>query len=219
MSLVRQIDVLQDSAERPATLLVFLPPAQASIEDYLHQGFISALRERHICADALLAAITYEDVMSKTVAQRLHTCVIRPAITKGYSQIWLVGISLGAFNALHYAAIHANDLAGILLIAPYPGTNDILNEIAAAGGPLSWSASPLAEQGDERIWWRWLCQHSLPVYFATGAEDRFFRGQKMLAGLLPSSRIHITPGNHTWPTWRRLWDCWLDTGPLAAMID
>ena len=109
MSLVRQIDVLQDSAERPATLLVFLPPAQASIEDYLHQGFISALRERHICADALLAAITYEDVMSKTVAQRLHTCVIRPAITKGYSQIWLVGISLGAFNALHYAAIHANE--------------------------------------------------------------------------------------------------------------
>jgi hypothetical protein len=56
---------------------------------------------------------------------------------------------------------------------------------------------------------------ALPVYMGTGRDDRFLRGQRMLAGLLPAARVRYLPGTHGWPTWQALWHDWLDNGPLA----
>ena len=68
----------------------------------------------------------------------------------------------------------------------------------------------------------WLCREAkaglwqTPVYFGTGSEDRFLRGQRMLADLLPSERVRILPGAHDWPTWQRLWHDWLGHGPWSG---
>jgi pimeloyl-ACP methyl ester carboxylesterase len=149
--------------------------------------------------------------------------VIGPAVAAGYRQIWLAGISLGAFNALHYAAAHSDQLAGIHLIAPYPGTGDILAEISRTGGPHAWAQTEPTEQNDERTWWRWLCLQSstrqwpTPVYLSTGNADRFLRGQLMLAELIPETHVHFAPGGHDWSTWKALWLTWLDNGPLSQL--
>jgi pimeloyl-ACP methyl ester carboxylesterase len=91
----------------------------------------------------MLADVGYQQVLAGTVAPTLHQAVLKPTLAQGYRNIWLAGISLGAFNALHYAAVYAEHLAGIFLLAPYPGTADILQEIRAAGGPQAWAdASP-----------------------------------------------------------------------------
>ena len=212
---------LLDGPERPDTLLVLLPPAEARLEDFHALGFVSAVRDRAIAADLILAEASYQQVMSNTVVAALHAQVVQPAQAAGYSRIWFAGISLGAFNALHYAASHACHLAGMHLIAPYPGTGDILAEIAGAGGPAAWARTALADQGDERAWWRWLCREALagqwptPVYFSTGSDDRFRKGQRMLADLLPATYVRYAPGAHAWPTWQALWGDWLDHGPLA----
>jgi pimeloyl-ACP methyl ester carboxylesterase len=138
-------------------------------------------------------------------------------------QIWLAGISLGAFNALHYAAAHASHLAGLQLIAPYPGTGDVLAEINAAGGPGAWAQSAASVHNDERSWWRWLCQQAgaqtwpTPVYFGTGETDRFLRGQRMMADLLPAAQVRYVPGGHDWPTWTALWQVCLNEGPLSRL--
>jgi pimeloyl-ACP methyl ester carboxylesterase len=211
-----------DISSRADALVVLLPPAEARIEDFHAQGFVAAIRDRGIPADVVLAEVTYQHVMSKTVVSALLEHVVQPAQTFGYREIWLAGISLGAFNALHYAAANPSHLAGVHLIAPYPGTGDILAEIIAAGGPVAWSRSELCEQGDERDWWRWLCREahdgnwSTPVYLSTGNDDRFRRGQQMLADLLPAERVRYVPGGHGWPTWQQLWRDWLDHGPLAG---
>jgi pimeloyl-ACP methyl ester carboxylesterase len=203
-------------------LLVLLPPAEARPADFVEQGFVAAVRRRRIPIDLVAAGLTYEHVIGNTVVAALHENVVRPAQAASYREIWLAGISLGAFNALHYAAEHAGDLAGIFLIAPYPGTGDILAEIARAGGTGAWSVSPQAELGDERRWWRWLCREAAdgrwttPVYFGTGHGDRFLRGQKMLAELLPRDRVRYVAGEHAWPVWLTLWEGWLDDGPLAG---
>lgn len=206
---------------RPDALLVLLPPAQAQLVDFYTHGFVAAVRERGIPVDIHLAEITYQHVMAQTSVATLHTQVIGPAVAAGYRKIWLAGISLGAFNALHYAAAHADQLAGIQLMAPYPGTGDILAEIRTAGGPMAWAQTPPDAQNDERVWWRWLCQQTLarqwptPVYFSTGDTDRFLRGQRMMADLLPDAHVRYAPGGHDWPTWTALWQIWLNDGPLS----
>lgn len=211
---------LHTAAQRSETLLVLLPPSLSSIDDFYEQGFVDAVRQRQLPVDLLLADITAQHVLDNTVAATLYTQVLQPARAEGYHAIWLAGISMGGFSALHCAAQHENHLAGLYLMAPYPGTGDVLAEIRAAGGAAAWCQQQPSAL-DERAWWQWLGQQSLkpewstPVYFGTGDADRFLSGQRLLADLLPEAHIHIIPGAHQWPTWKTLWDDWLDHGPLA----
>jgi len=219
---MRQITDAFDSIRRAQTLLVLLPPAQARPEDFVAQGFVAAVRARGIRADVALVETTYQHLMDKTGVSALHEQVVLPAQAAGYGQIWLAGISLGAFHALYYVAEHAHHLAGVHIMAPYPGTSDVLTEIRAAGGPLAWAVAPHSGQGDERTWWRWLCreaqsgQWTTPVHLSTGSEDRFVQGQRLMADLLPAAHVHTVPGDHAWPVWQTLWQQWLDHGPLAT---
>jgi hypothetical protein len=219
---MRILTDLFDSQNRQDTLLVLLPPAESSIEDFISHGFVEAVRSRQIRTDILLAEVTHQHVMSKTIVSALHEHVMLPALASGYKKIWFAGISLGAFNALFYASEYAEHLAGIYLIAPYPGTGDILAEIIAAGGAAKWTHTQSTNRDDERAWWHWISQESAaglwstPVYFGTGTEDRFLRGQRILAELLPGENVRMISGTHTWPTWIALWQEWLESAPLAC---
>ena len=212
---------LHAAAQRSETLLVLLPPSLSSIDDLYTHGFVDAVRQRHLPLDLLLADVTAQHVIDNTVVSILHTEVVQLARAGGYRSVWLAGISMGAFSALHYAAHHADHLAGLYLLAPYPGTGDVLAEIRAAGGAATWCQHQTSTL-DERAWWQWLSQESLkgewttPVYFGTGNTDRFLNGQRLLADLLPEDRIRVLPGGHQWPTWKALWEDWLDHGPLAS---
>lgn len=215
---MRTIEDRRQPAQRADSLLVLLPPAKATLEDLIEQGMVAAVRARGLPLDIVLAEVGYQQVMAGTVASSLQQAVVQPALAAGYRHIWLAGISLGAFNALHYAALHSQHLAGIKLLAPYPGTADILQEIGAAGGPQAWAADPATSRQDERIWWYWLAAGTgdCPVWLGLSEQDRFFAGQQLLAGLLPPQRVQRTDGEHSWPAWLRLWQQWLDHGPLAA---
>lgn len=214
---------LHTAAKRSETLLVLLPPSLSSIDDFYDHGFVNAVRQRHLPVDLLLADVTAQHVLDSTVVSALHTEVVQPAQADGYRSIWLAGISMGAFSALHYVAHHADHLAGVYLLAPYPGTGDVLAEIRAAGGAAVWCQHQTSTV-DERIWWQWLGRKSLKsewttqVYFGTGSTDRFMNGQRLLSDLLPDDRIHVIPGSHQWPTWKALWEDWLDHGPLAQTV-
>jgi pimeloyl-ACP methyl ester carboxylesterase len=213
---------LHAAPQRSGTLLVLLPPSLSSIDDFYDQGFVDAVRQRHLTVDLLLADVTAQHVVDGTVVSALHAEVLQPARADGYRSVWLAGISMGAFSALHYAAHHADHLAGLYLLAPYPGTRDVLGEIRAAGGVATWCQHQTSAL-DERAWWQWLGRESLkakwttPVYFGTGSSDRFLSGQRLLSDLLPEVRIRVLPGSHQWSTWKALWEDWLDNGPLACM--
>lgn len=213
---------LHSDTQSSETLLVLLPPSLSSIDDFYAQGFVDAVRQRKLPVDLLLADVTSQYVLDNTIAAALYKEVLQPARAEGYRAIWLIGISMGAFSALHCAAHHADRIAGLYLIAPYAGTGDVLAEIRAAGGAASWYQQQPSVM-DERVWWQWLSRESLkeewatPVYFGTGHTDRFLKGQRLLADLLPDEYIHMIPGSHQWTTWKALWDHWLDHGPLARM--
>lgn len=218
-----------DPGRRSDTLVVLLPPALASIDDFVSKGFVDVLRQRRLAVDLLLADIHGQHVLDRAVVSLLHHQVLGPARSLGYKKVWLVGVSLGAYSALLYAAKHAQAidsfLAGLFLISPYPGTNDVQAQIRAAESPSAWIQQQSAshDEYDECGWWRWLIRENTPtegavsVYLGIGTQDRFRRGQTLIGGLLPPQRVCVLPGAHDWPTWKALWIHWLDYGPLRSL--
>lgn len=210
-----------ESTTRAATLLVLLPPANASIDDLVQHGFVDAVRASNVAVDILLAEVTAQQVMNKSAVAALRDEVIIPAQMKGYREVWLAGISIGAFNALHYVAAFADDVAGLCLIAPYPGTGDILREIKNAGGIDAWAKAPGSSRVDERAWWHWLWNESnagtrtASIYIGLGQDDRFIVGQRLLASLVPANNLDEIAGDHSWPVWCELWQRWLARGLLS----
>ena len=117
--------------------------------------------------------------------------------------------------ALAHAARHPGRVDGLFLLAPYPGNRLLSGAIGAAGGPVAWAAAHAADHADdEENVWRWLAQHGPAgkpeIYFAHADADRFADGQRMMAQLLPPQRVDLIAGGHDWPSWRRLWNNFLD---------
>lgn len=199
---------------RADQLLILLPPALSTLDDLIDQGFVAAVRARALPLDLQLAETGYAQVMAGTMAADLERELIAPARRAGYRTVRLAGISLGGFNALTHAASGAAPVDSLTLIAPYPGTADILAEIRAGGGPRAWAADPAHGLDDERRWWHWLATRSSgqapALHLALGNGDRFADGQRMMAGLVAAHAVDRIDGDHSWPVWLALWQRWLD---------
>lgn len=126
--------------ERSDTLLVFLPGAYLKPDEFEREGFISAVRERHLAADSLLVDADVSYYYDQTLSERLHADVIEPQRAKGYKSIWLVGISIGGFGALIHELSRPGSVDGIVALAPYLGRRVLGAEILKAGGLRTWQA-------------------------------------------------------------------------------
>lgn len=219
--------VPMDSVRQPGpcataapVLLVMLPGAYSRPREFIDEGFIEAVRSRGLAVDIVVADAHLGYYQDRSVLNRLREDIILPARAQGYRQIWLVGISVGGFGALGYAARQISAIDGIVALAPYLGEKPVLQDIAAAGGPAAWRQLPRPNKEDdlERDVWQWLStpDNPMPVYLGYGRSDRFIEAHRMLATVLPSDRSTDAPGGHDWPAWRALWAQWLDRGLLPS---
>ena len=196
--------------------LALLSGTYSEPEDFIREGFPAAVREHGVNAEIIMADVRAAWFADGSVVRRLRENVVEPAIARGRTSIWLVGVSLGGLAALSYAARFESEIAGIVLIAPYPATRDVLREMDAAGGIRSWQPR-IPPGGDlEREAWRWLATPGrVPVhcYFASG--DRFADGQRLMAQAIDARRVRELPGAHDWDSWRRLWSEFLCTSKTA----
>jgi len=197
---------------RPALLMALLAGTYSEPEDFVREGFPQALRARAIPAEVVMAEVRAAWVADGSIVQRIEEAVVGPARARGHSRIWLAGISLGGLAALAYAARQTSGLDGVTLIAPYPGTREVLLEVDAAGGLDCWDPE-IPEEGDiEREAWRWLATRPAGapgVYCYFASDDRFAAGQRRMAATLPAGAARELPGAHDWATWRALWDAFL----------
>jgi pimeloyl-ACP methyl ester carboxylesterase len=203
--------------ERSNTLLVLLPGAYSTPQEFIANGTPEALRQAGRRADLLIADAHLGYMGSGSLAARLEQDVLAPARARGYAQIWLVGISLGGWAALACAARGEVQVDGVFAVAPYLGRRTLLRDIVAAGGPRAWAASTPADptDADARIW-RWLAQPpaaAAPVWLGWGTEDRFADTNGLASTLLPPERVSTVPGGHDWPPWRVLIARWLAQAP------
>lgn len=224
-----RLDVVEDVAAcgTPArTLLVLLPGLYDTPADLVRQGFTQAVRERRLAADIVMADAHFGYYKAGVIVRRLHEDIILPAREKGYRQIWLAGISLGGYGALHYAREHGELVAGVMAIAPYLGDDKLIAELKKAGGLSSWQAGDVAGDDHGRRLWAWLKGiggASRPdtaaypgVFLGYGTADRFAGSNRMLADVLPAARVMTTDGGHDWSPWRRVWAAFLDRSSLPA---
>lgn len=204
----------QSGANPSKNLIVLLPGIADAPETFLDEGFVRAARERNIDADLVAVRAHWGYYEKHVIVERLHQDVILPARAKGYRHIWFVGISLGGWGSLQYVRQHANQVEGMLLLAPFLGEKKVFDEVIKAGGLDAWRPDLNDPWDDQRLviaWLRDFKQSDSPLKFhlSYGASDRFAEPLGWYATRLPPQQIDVISGGHDWRTWRRLWQRFL----------
>jgi pimeloyl-ACP methyl ester carboxylesterase len=196
------------------TCIVCRPGAYDRAADFLSAGFDAAVAARGLPVDLLLVDAEPAHLEDRRWREHLKHDLVLPARAAGCRCLWFAGISLGGFMALDYAAANPGDLDGLCLLAPYLGNRMLLREIAAAPGLPAWQAGPLADADEERRIWRFIQaqpEGSRLLYLGYGREDRFAPAHRLLAQTLPAAAVDVVPGGHDWPTWKILWENFLQS--------
>ena len=65
------------------TLLVMLPGAYSTPDEFVQEGFVDAVRRRRVRADVVIAGARVDHYVEGKVLDRLHNEVIAPALDRG----------------------------------------------------------------------------------------------------------------------------------------
>jgi pimeloyl-ACP methyl ester carboxylesterase len=200
-----------NGSQEADTLLVLLPGMGSRAEDFIKNEFLRQMETARVQADAVLVDAYLRYYLQRNILVRLQEDVIRPAQEKGYKNIYLVGISMGGFGAVLYAREHPQVLKGMILLAPFLGEEEVVEEIYEAGGLRKWSAKvPLTDENYQEVIWDWLKAYSQAgstrpkLLLGFGRDDPFFKANSLLGEVLPAQQVYIQPGKHDWPTWNRI---------------
>lgn len=201
-----------------AVLLVLLQGRLGSHKFFERQGYVETAKRKRVAVDIVVPAAHYGYYAARNLEERLHEDIIEPARRAGYRRIWLVGFSMGGLGSLLYNRQYTQDVSGIVLMSPYLGSRGIVREITQAGGLRSWQPGRAydPERDWERMLWASLKRYAddpaalPPLFLASGTNDMYAAGHRLLAGVLPSERVIAIPGGHTFRTFKDLWDRVLD---------
>ena len=214
-------------------LVLLLPPIAGRGLQYERNGFVDAVRERGFEVDLKVVDVNPILYLQGKIVEVLKNELIDPAMASGYARILLVGISLGGHGALLYVTQSAQDIDGVVLLAPFIGGFVIDESIKKAGGLTQWENCPSIEWNYACDMWNLIKSYlSVPdnkdkVVIGFGSEDGFADSNQLLAEQLPPNNVFKITGGHNWATWKRLWIKVLDhyhisctgTNPAYCPID
>lgn len=203
-------------------LLVLLPGRGDRASVFGHSSFAQPVADAGVRAGVVAADLHVGYYVNRTAEMRLHEDVVVPAKARGVSEIWLVGVSLGGLGALAYDRFHPGEVSGIVLLAPFLGEDEVIDEVASGGGLPGWQPRlPLAPDDWQRNIWLWLKRFARPgpdtpeLVLGWGSGDALAPSCRLLADVLPADRTFVVPGSHDWSVWRRLWREMLASGRVA----
>jgi pimeloyl-ACP methyl ester carboxylesterase len=216
----------------PRLLFVFLHGNGDRNSVFDKEGLVAAVRARGLPVDMISVDAHVGYYMNGTILARLREDVIEPARARGYENIWLIGNSLGGVGSLSYAREYPDEISGIVLLGPFLGERQLIQEIRGAGGLPQWEPGGVllkTREDDEKRTWIWFKEHGIQgqfragdrdcprkhgcvpkIYLGYGTNDRFTYAQDLLASLLPPGQVIAIDGGHDWSTWKKLWDRFLD---------
>jgi len=197
--------------KKPATLIVLLPGIFSGPDYYVSKGIVGDVRKNRVQADMVAVDAHSGYYRDKSLFPRLLNDIIQPARHSGYTNIWLVGVSLGGLGALLFAQAHPEAIDGIISLAPYLGNKKLYQEIQQTQGFRFWKPSgPIGPEDRYRSVLLWLQQHSTSgnpkpaIYIGYGRDDRFAPLLDLVTEVLPPEHVLTVPGGHFWTTWRTI---------------
>lgn len=203
----RPLRVVADVSEEPTDcLFVFLPGFADEADAFARHGLVETAREAG--CDSLSTGAHFGFYRTFTIIDRLRGDVIGPARERGYERVWLTGISMGGFGALSYAEAYPDDVDGVILLAPFLGDTDVLDEISQHR--LAELGEPIPREGRDgesqtRAIWTWvkaqLGERGTPVFLGYGVEDGGADQLQLLERELPADHVVKLPGGHSWDAW------------------
>lgn len=204
---IPQIEETGEDA-RDKTLIVMLPGRGDRAETFVTSGFIDIGRQHDFDVIAVDAHFGY--YRERSLLPRLHSDVIKPAQDQGYENIWLLGVSMGGFGSLLYAQAHPEAIDGVILLAPYVGSDKIVEDVKGAGTLSNWDPAGKRLRDYEVGVWQWLQAQTLdldgtPVFLGYGRSDSLAGAYGPLHDALQPSRVFARDGEHKWTTWTPIW--------------
>lgn len=204
--------------ERGSGLIVFVPGFGDGPEDFARGGFVEQVRRANPGFDVIAADAHFGYYREGfIVVDRLHRDLIAPVADR-YDQVWLVGISMGGLGAAAYAMEHPEVVDGLILLAPFLGSREVIEQVKQAGGLREWvpPADIDSIEGDRRRkyfeLWSWYKRYvtspsAMPaLYLGCGEEDRLTVPTRLVAEVLPEEHWAARPGGHRWSTWTPLFE-------------
>ncbi|KPJ76663.1 MAG: hypothetical protein AMJ54_10720 [Deltaproteobacteria bacterium SG8_13] len=192
----------------------------AGNECFAAEGFVEAVRSRGLPYDMAAPGAHLGYYKDRTLEERLRSDVILPARAQGYERIWLVGVSMGGLGSLLYMKQHPEDVEGVLTLGPFLGYDRIIDEITAAGGVWRWQPTDFDAQKDwQPMLWQWFKdrdrqQNATPIFLGYGTGDPYVNAHRLLAATLPPTQVLSVEGGHSFKTFRKIWEKFLDRGHL-----
>lgn len=191
------------------TLIVMLPGRGDSAGTLIREGFEQAGLKHGFATVAVDAHLGYYKQRSLLV--RLHDDIIAPARDAGYENIWMLGISMGGLGALLYASEYPNEIAGMILLAPFLGDSSAIDTIVAAGPLENWDGQGDGLKDYEVAIWSYIRDTRTrgdltPLVLGYGLSDSMAEDYNRLINMLNPSSVYTLEGGHKWTTWRPLWD-------------
>jgi hypothetical protein len=197
--------------DRARGVIVLLPGFGDRASAFEQNGFIKVLNERAPAYDVVAADAHFGYYRKAILVRRLEEDVIAPLRKQGYREIWLSGASMGGFGAVGYARTHPDEVAGLLLFAPYMGPAQVTQEAKRAGGLCKWQPQPITKVDDQETFARanlvWLKSQACdrtngkPIFVGVGNQDRLLPANGLLASELEPSHFLVLPGGHGWKVW------------------
>ena len=200
------------SEHKSDTLVIFLPGRGDSIDVFDEAGFIATMKEFNVRANAVAVDAHLGYYYSGQLAERIEADILSPYQLKGYRSFILVGTSLGGYGSLWIKSEYPDQIDSIVLIAPYLGPEEIVDDVERSESIEHWEANLPNDPTKDEFPWIWIRQLTeseggleRTVTIAFGEEDRFRHGAEIVAELLPADKVFRNPGGHDWNTWLELW--------------
>ena len=199
----------ENAGSNHKTLVVMLPGRGDRAETLVREGFESA-GEKH-GFDTVMVDAHFGYYRKRVLIPRLQEDVIEPARRAGYESIWLLGVSMGGLGSVLYAANHPEEVDGVILLAPFLGDEDVIEEVSGSGGLDQWNPENSELRDFEIEAWTWLqtatgANSTTQVILGYGLSDGLADSYPVLLERLDNSQVYTMEGGHGWKTWRPLWE-------------
>lgn len=195
----------------PRDLLMLLPGRGDRAASFADQGLVRIAQQADPRLDVIAVDATTGYYIHRNLIPRLMEDVVQPARARGYRDLRIAGISMGGIGALLFAQHHPDAVSDVIVVAPFLGDDEVIEEIERQGGVTAWRPPAKLDPDDyQRDLWRWLksCTDGTArcprIFLGFGSEDRFVRAHRLLAAALPPGQVAVVPGGHDWDPWRQL---------------